>query len=71
MLLLLEVPQGAFYYSQFNFVFRCLHDLATDRFKCYFNRSSLFLSTRRKGLHVLIPKVRTESAKIGTFYTGA
>ena len=67
----LEVPQGAFYYSQFNFVLRCLHDIATDRFKCYFNRSSLFLSTRRKGLHVLIPKVRTESAKIGTFYTGA
>ena len=67
----LEVPQGAFYYSQFNFVVGCLHDIATDRFKSYFNRSSLFFSTRRNALDVLIPKVRTESAKIGTFYTGA
>ena len=30
-----------------------------------------FFSTRRNALDVLIPKVRTESAKIGTFYTGA
>ena len=28
-------------------------------------------STRRNGLDILIPKVRTESAKKGTFYTGA
>ena len=67
----LEVPQGAFYYSQFNVVFRCLHDIATDRFKRYFDRSSLFFSTRLNGLDVLIPKVRTESAKKGTFYTRA
>ena len=45
----LEVPQGAFYYSQFNVVFRCLHDIATDRFKSYFDRSSLFF---RLGLMV-------------------
>ena len=28
-------------------------------------------STRRNGLDILIPKVRTESAKKRTFYTGA
>ena len=37
----------------------------------YFNRSSHVFSTRRNGLDILIPKVRTESAKKGTFYTGA
>ena len=34
-------------------------------------RSSHVYSTRRNGLDILMPKVRTESAKKGTFYTGA
>ncbi|CAH3137683.1 unnamed protein product, partial [Pocillopora meandrina] len=33
--------------------------------------SSDVYSTRRNGLDILIPKVRTESAKTGTFYSGA
>ena len=53
------------------FVFKCLHNIAPDLFKNYFIRSSHVYSTRRNGLHILIPKVRTESAKNGTFYTGA
>ena len=37
----------------------------------YFIKSSHIYSTRRNGLDILIPEVRTESAKKGTFYTGA
>ena len=48
-----------------------LHNIAPDLFKCYFIKSSLVHSTRRNGLDILIPKVRTESAQKGTFYTGA
>ena len=53
------------------FVFKCLHNIAPDLFKSYFIRSSHVYSTRRNGLVILIPKVRTESAKKVTFYTGA
>ena len=53
------------------FVFKCLHNIAPDLFKNYFIRSSHVYSTRRNGLDILIPKVRTESAENGTFYTGA
>ena len=53
------------------FVFKCLHDIAPDLFKCYFIKSSLVYSTRCNGLDILIPKVRTESTKKGTFCTGA
>ena len=53
------------------FVFKCLHNIAPDLFKNYFIYSSHVYSTRRNGLDILIPKVRTESAKKGTFYTGA
>ena len=53
------------------FVFKCLHNIAPDLFKNYFIRSSHVYSTRRNGLDILIPKVSTESAKNGTFYTGA
>ena len=52
------------------FVFKCLHNIAPDLFKNYFLYSSHVYSTRRNGLDILIPKVRTESAKKGTFYTG-
>ena len=47
-----------------------IHNL-TFVYKSYFNRSSHVYSTRRNGLDILIPKVRTESAKKGIFYTGA
>ena len=51
------------------FVFKCLHNIAPDLFKSYFIRSSHVYSTRLNGLDILIPKVLTESAKKGTFYT--
>ena len=49
----------------------CLHNFAPDLFKSYFIKSSYEYSTRLNGLDILIPKVCTESAKKGTFYTGA
>ena len=48
-----------------------LHNSAPDLFKSYFIRSSHVYSTRCNGLDILIPEVSTESAKKGTFYTGA
>ena len=45
--------------------------LSPDLFKSYFIRSLHIHSTRRNGLDILIPKVCTETAKKGTFYTGA
>ena len=53
------------------FVFKSLHNITPDLFKSYFIRSSHVYSTRRNDLDILIPKVRTESAKKGKFYTGA
>ena len=54
------------------FAFKCLHNIASDLFKSYFIYSSHVYSTRRNGLDIFIPKVRTESAKMkGTFYTWA
>ena len=53
------------------FVFKCLYNIAPDLFKSYFIKSSHTYCTRRNGLDILIPKVHTESAKKGTFYTGA
>ena len=53
------------------FVFKCLHNIAPDLFNSYFIRSPYVYSTRRNGLDILIPKIRKESAKKGTFYTGA
>ena len=44
---------------------------APDLFRDYFIKSSHNYSTRRKGLDLVIPKVRTESAKNGCFYLGA
>ena len=53
-------------------VFRCLHNIAPDLFKSYFTKSTSHVySTRCNGLDIFIPKVHTESAKKGTFYTGA
>ena len=63
--------KGMFYYAQFNFCFKCLHNIAPDLFKSYFIKSWHVYSTRCNGLDIFIPKVHTESAKKGTFYTGA
>ena len=41
------------------------------RIKSYFIKSSDVYSIRGNGLDILIPKVRTKSAKKGTFYSGA
>ena len=38
---------------------------------CFGSISSHNYSTRRNGLDLLIPTVRTESAKKGSFYSGA
>ena len=46
-------------------------NFAPDLFKSYFIKSSHIYSTRINGLDILIPEVSTESAKNGTFYTGA
>jgi len=53
------------------FVFKCVHNNAPDLFRDYFIKSSHNYSTKRNGLDLLIPKVRTESAKKGSFYPGA
>ena len=53
------------------FVFKCFHHIAPDLFKSYFIKSLHVYSTWRNGLGILIPKVHTQSAKKGTFYTGA
>ena len=52
------------------FDFKCVYNITPDPFKSYFIKPSHVYSTRRNGLGILIPKVRTESAKKGTFYTG-
>ena len=59
------------YYAEFNFCFKCLHNIAPDLFKSYFIKSSNVYSTRCNGLDIFIPKVHAEFAKKGTFYTGA
>ena len=53
------------------FVCKCLHHIAPDLFKSYLIKSSHVYSIRRNGLDILIPEVRVESAKKGTFYTRA
>ena len=68
----LEVPLKArSTMHNFTFVFKCVHNTAPDLFKSYFIKSSHVYSTRCNGLDIFIPKVHTESAKKGTFYTGA
>ena len=54
-----------------SFVYKCLQNIAPDLIKSYFIKSSDVYSIRGNGLDILIPKVRTESAKKGTFYSGA
>ena len=54
-----------------SFVFKCVHNNAPDVFKEYFVKSSHNYFTRGNGLDLLVPKVHTESAKKGCFYSGA
>ena len=54
-----------------SFVYKCLQNIAPDLIKSYFIKSSDVYYIRGNGLDILIPKVRTESAKKGTFYSGA
>ena len=53
------------------YVYKCLQNIAPDLIKSYFIKSSDVYSIGGNGLDILIPKVRTESAKKGTFYSGA
>ena len=53
------------------YVYKCLQNIAPDLIKSHFIKSSDVYSIRGNGLDILIPKVRTESAKKGTFYSGA
>ena len=49
------------------FVFKCVHSNTTELFKEYFVKSSHNYSTRRNGLHILLPNVYTETAKKGCY----
>ena len=53
------------------FVFKCVHNNAPDLFRDYFIKSSHNHYTRRNGIDLLIPKLRTKSPKKGCFYSGA
>ena len=53
------------------FVFKCVHNIAPDLFRDNFMKSSHNYSIRRNGLDLLLPKVHTETAKKGCFYSGA
>ena len=53
------------------FVFKCVHKNAPGLFRDYFIKSSHNHYTRRNGLDLLIPNLRTESAKEGCLYSGA
>ena len=53
------------------YVYKCLQNISPDLIKSYFIKSSDVYYIRGNGLDILIPKVRTESAKKGTFYSGA
>ena len=46
----------------YNLTFKRLHNIAPDLFKSCFIKYSHMYSTRRNDIHILIPKVRTESA---------
>ena len=53
------------------YVYKCLQNIAPDLIRSYFIKSSDVYFFRGNGLDILIPKVRNESAKKGTFYSGA
>ena len=53
-----------------DFVFRCLNRTAPDVFYGHFEKVGHQQATRVNGLNLKIPKVKTESAKKGFFYSG-
>ena len=53
------------------FVFKCLKFEGPKFFQDYYSISYHPYATRRNGIDVTLPKVRTEVAKKGCFYLGA
>ena len=53
------------------FVFKCLNFEGPNFFHDYYSISYHPYATRRNGIDVTLPKVRTEVAKKGCFYLGA
>ena len=54
-----------------DFVFRCLNKTAPDLFHDHFEKVDCHKATRASGQNLTIPKVKTESAKRGFYYSGA
>ena len=54
-----------------DFVFRYLNKTAPDVFHVHFEKVYHQKATRANGRHLIIPKVKTESAKRGFYYSGA
>ena len=53
-----------------DFVFRCLNKTAPDVFHDHFEKVDHQKATRVNGRNLKIPKVKTESAKRGFYYSG-
>ena len=53
------------------FVFECINSIGPEVFNQYFVKFSYAYNTRRNNLDILLPKVKTEAAKKGCFYSGA
>ncbi len=53
------------------FVFKCINGIGQDLFLDYFTKLSHSYNTRRNSLDLILPKVKTESAKKSCFYSGA
>ena len=52
------------------FVFRCLNKTAPDVFHDHFEKVNHQKATRANGQNIKIPKIKTESAKRGLYYSG-
>ena len=53
-----------------DFVFRCLNKTAPEVFHDHFEKVDNQKATRANGINLNIPKVKTESAKRGFYYSG-
>ena len=53
------------------FVYKSLNSLGPDAFYNYFSESDHIYNIRRNGKDLVIPKVRTESARKSCFFSGA
>ena len=51
------------------FVLRCLNKTAPDVFHDYFEKVNHQKATRANGQNITIPKIKTESAKRGLYYS--